>query len=276
MKIKVLSDNRIQDQSFKKEHGLCIYLETENYKCLLDTGASDLFLDNADLMKVNIVDIDYVFISHGHADHTGGLNAFLQQNTKAKIIISENALTQKFFSTRKGMKDISANVDYKPYINRFIFVETYTVLEEEIHVFPCNSRHFPMPKANKTLLKDTGEELIIDDFNHELIISFGKKEQVVFTGCTHCGILNILESVKKTVKKPVSTLIGGFHLLYDSNGEYETENEIMEIADEILTEYPETTFYTGHCTGDNAYSIIKQKLDTKLNWFYAGFETTLN
>ena len=58
MKIKVLSDNRIQDQSFKKEHGLCIYVETEQFKCLLDLGASDKFIQNAVKLGVDIKDVD--------------------------------------------------------------------------------------------------------------------------------------------------------------------------------------------------------------------------
>lgn len=76
MKIIVLSDNRTINSELETEHGLCVYLETEKYKCLLDTGASDIFISNAARLNVDLTDVDYVFISHGHADHTGGLPAF--------------------------------------------------------------------------------------------------------------------------------------------------------------------------------------------------------
>ncbi|MDD3322588.1 MAG: MBL fold metallo-hydrolase [Paludibacter sp.] len=275
MRIKVLSDNRILSPELKKEHGLCIYIETEKYKCLLDTGASSNFIENAEKVEVDIPDIDYVFISHGHSDHIGGLDAFLQLNTKAKIIISQNALSQRFYSSRNGMKKISSDIDFTAYKERFIFVDSEIVLENEIHVFPCTTFHFPMPKANKTLLKENGNGLLSDDFNHELIISFGENEQVVYTGCAHCGILNILDSVKTTINKPIKVLIGGFHLLDGIDNQYETEKEITDIAERIITEFPDTKFYTGHCTGEKAYSLIKQKLDSAIHWFYTGFVTTI-
>ena len=69
----VLSDNRSEDSRLSTEHGLSILLETERYKILLDTGASDVFIRNAELLGMNLSDVDYVFISHGHSDHAGGL-----------------------------------------------------------------------------------------------------------------------------------------------------------------------------------------------------------
>ena len=63
MKIVVLSDNRTQSEALQPEHGLCIYLETNKYTCLLDTGASDKFILNAEILGVDIQAIDYVFIS---------------------------------------------------------------------------------------------------------------------------------------------------------------------------------------------------------------------
>ena len=85
MKITVLADNRKFDDTLESEHGLCIYLETENYKCLLDTGASDVFITNAEKLGIDLNEVDFVFISHGHADHIGGLPEFLSVNVKARI-----------------------------------------------------------------------------------------------------------------------------------------------------------------------------------------------
>jgi 7,8-dihydropterin-6-yl-methyl-4-(beta-D-ribofuranosyl)aminobenzene 5'-phosphate synthase len=121
MKLVVLSDNRQLQQTLGNEHGLCIYLETEKYKCLLDTGASDMFIHNAEQMVIDLEDVDYVFISHGHSDHIGGLQAFLEINHKAKIVLSRNALTQRFYSVRNGMRDISSKIDIGNYtIVRYI------------------------------------------------------------------------------------------------------------------------------------------------------------
>ena len=60
----VLSDNRTQNPSLQTEHGLSILLETEKHRILLDTGASDVFIRNAEVMGINLSTVDNVFISH--------------------------------------------------------------------------------------------------------------------------------------------------------------------------------------------------------------------
>ena len=56
---------------FETEHGLSVYLEADNYNCLLDVGASDAVCTQRKLMNIDLGDVDYLFISHGHADHMG-------------------------------------------------------------------------------------------------------------------------------------------------------------------------------------------------------------
>jgi 7,8-dihydropterin-6-yl-methyl-4-(beta-D-ribofuranosyl)aminobenzene 5'-phosphate synthase len=271
MKIVVLSDNRQLQEELGNEHGLCIYLETEKYKCLLDTGASDMFIQNAEKMVIDLQDVDYVFISHGHSDHTGGLNAFLELNTKAKIILSNKALSQHFFSNRKGLHEISTQINTVNYPDRFIFIDGVTKFENEIVAFPCQQDLYPLPKANDTLMTEDENGLKPDNFNHEIAVCFGIDDLLVYTGCAHHGVLNILNSVQNITGKRISTLIGGFHLMDGFPGQYETEEEINEIAGSLAADYPETMIYTGHCTGDKVYSLLKTKLDTKLKSFYTGF-----
>jgi 7,8-dihydropterin-6-yl-methyl-4-(beta-D-ribofuranosyl)aminobenzene 5'-phosphate synthase len=52
MKWIVLSDNRTQNPSLETEHGLSILLETDKHRILLDTGASDIFIRNAEKMGI--------------------------------------------------------------------------------------------------------------------------------------------------------------------------------------------------------------------------------
>ena len=93
MKWTVLSDNRACNDQLQTEHGLSILLETDKHRILLDTGASDVFIRNAERLRVgatagmqmgiDLSKVDYVFISHGHSDHAGGLKHFMAINEKA-------------------------------------------------------------------------------------------------------------------------------------------------------------------------------------------------
>lgn len=276
MKITVLADNRKFDDTLESEHGLCIYLETENYKCLLDTGASDVFITNAEKLGIDLNEVDFVFISHGHADHIGGLPEFLTVNVKAKIVLSENAINQSFFSTRNGLHPINIDFDFSPYTERFVFVDSEMVIRDEIRVFSAIENKYPLPKANAALFKQRGNGLLSDDFNHELVISFGTDNLFVYTGCAHRGLLNILSSVLLSPTKKIGTVMGGFHLS-DSNAtqRFETEAEIENIGSELKKIYPDTLFITGHCSGENAFKLLKTKLGEHIDLFYTGYSQVI-
>ncbi len=276
MKLVVLSDNRKLDESLESEHGLCVYVETGEYKCLLDTGASDKFIRNAEILGIDIKAVDFVFISHGHADHIGGLPAFLELNKKAKIVLSKNAVNQKFFSKRNGLHQISLDFDFSAYVDRLVYVETETTFRNEIRVFSVNSNNYPKSIANATLYKDAGRGMEVDDFNHELVICFGTDNLVVYTGCAHKGLLNILASISLYSSARIGTVIGGFHLLDSKTGqEFETQNEIKRIAIELKKKYPQTNFITGHCTGEKVYQQLKDELEAQLGNFYTGYSTSI-
>ncbi len=273
MGIVVLSDNRATETMFEAEHGLSVYLETDRYKCLLDVGASDLFARNAKLMNIDLSDVDYLLISHGHADHIGGLSAFLEINEKAKIVASSRILNREYYSLRNSLRKISIDFDFDTIKERMITVDEKARFEDDIAVIKPEIAKYSLPKANRTLFKNNGEELIYDDFDHELIISFGKEKQFVFTGCGHRGLLNILESVTAEQEGQIDCVMGGFHLLDSQNSfEFETNDEIEILGQTLKSSFPETLFVTGHCTGDTTFNQLKSILGEQITQFYVGYE----
>lgn len=276
MVAKILMDNRRCDSSWECEHGFSMYLETESHKCLVDVGHSDGFLANADKWGIQVEDIDYLFLSHGHSDHVGGLPFFLEKNKKAKIIVSKHALEQEYYSVRKGLRKISSEIDTQSIHSRFWKISADTIIEKDIRIIANISNDYPQPKANRFLMKNVDGRMLLDDFNHELVFCFGKEVQLLCSGCAHRGVQNILKTVKKKTTQPIKAVIGGFHLPdADDINQYESAKEIDNIAANLKFEYPDTMFYTGHCTGDEAFGRMKKTLGPQLEAFYVGKEITI-
>jgi 7,8-dihydropterin-6-yl-methyl-4-(beta-D-ribofuranosyl)aminobenzene 5'-phosphate synthase len=264
MKWTVLSDNRSSNPKLETEHGLSILLETEQHKILLDTGASNVFIRNAELLGVDFIDVDYVFISHGHSDHAGGLQHFLRINERAKIIVSPDAMSGKFFSKRGNLHSITTEW---PEIDdeRLILIDHTCEIAEGLHVIAHIPQIHPMPKGNQNLyVQDADGEYIYDDFRHELALYV---EGLLFTGCAHSGLENILSACPW----PVNTVVGGFHLL---DGQ-ETVEELAVLAQRLKANYPNTQFYTSHCTGDKVYDVMKGVMGEQLQSFSCGYANLL-
>lgn len=259
MKWTVLSDNRCNDCTLFTEHGLSIILQTEKQKLLLDTGASDLFIRNAEILGFDLNNVDYVFISHGHSDHAGGLRCFLEHNRQAQVIVSPDAMSGKFFSKRGNLHSITTEW---PEIgdDRLILINQTFEITEGIHVIAHIPQKHPMPKGNQHLyVQDADGAYIHDDFRHELALYV---EGLLFTGCAHSGLENILAACPW----PVNTVVGGFHLL---DGQ-ESEEELKALAQRLKARYPQTQFYTSHCTGNNVFEVMKSVMGEQLQSFRCG------
>ena len=259
MKWTVLSDNRTQNPSLETEHGLSILLETEKHRILLDSGASDVFIRNAEKMGIDLSMVDYVFISHGHSDHAGGLKHFMEINNKAKIIVSPHAVSEKFFSKRHYFHSITTEWPEIPQ-KRLLTIEHSVCIDDNIFILAHIPQIHPMPGGNQHLFVQTSkDDYINDDFRHELALY---TDGLLFTGCAHSGLENILAACPF----PVNTVVGGFHLLDN----HESEDNLSELAYRLTGSYPQTQFYTSHCTGDSVFATLQRVMGDKIHAFSCG------
>jgi len=268
--ISILSDNRTAYPGrFGCEHGLSALLQTQSAKILMDTGASGLFAANAALMGIDLSDVDYVFLSHGHSDHIGGLRAFLDINGKAKVIVSPDAVSGRFYSERGGLHSIFCDWPLAQMQGRTISVTDTMTLADGMHVIARIPQRHPLPSGNRLLSVRREGCLVPDDFSQEMAIYV---DGLLYTGCAHNGLDNILEACPW----PVDTIIGGFHLL-DSNGVYsfESEDQLTKLAERLASRYPQVSFLTGHCTGNGAFRILQSVLGSRLQQFACGMQIEL-
>ena len=259
MKWTVISDNRSCDSQFQTEHGLSILLETERRRLLLDTGAGDVFIRNAEKAGIDLSKVDYVFISHGHSDHAGGLRHFMSVNDKAKVIVSPDAVGRKFYSKRQYLHSISTQWP-EDFQDRLLLIDQTCEVCDGVHIIAHIPQTHQIPQGNRHLfVQDDEGKYVNDDFSHELALY---TDGLLFTGCAHSGLENILAACPW----PVKAVVGGFHLLDD----HETEEELAALAQRLQEAYPLTQFYTSHCTGDKAFAILKGIMGNQIQPFSCG------
>lgn len=74
--------------------GNCTFIQTKNKKILIDLGMNNKYITSK-LAEINVLpsEIDYVFITHTHADHTGAMKVFFKNN-KPFVFLDERMLPE--------------------------------------------------------------------------------------------------------------------------------------------------------------------------------------
>lgn len=199
MKITVLVENsvcKINTKHVKSEDGLSLYIELEEQKIVFDSGQSDLFIHNAVKMGIDLTLVDYLVISHGHFEQGGGLNHFLKINKKAKIFLHIKA-AYKYYTSIFGFIPYNEGLENNiPQNNRINFIKEDTQIDDKIILLEGFPEVFDQPGEDKEIFEKTNNP-VSDKFNHQLAMMLIENDEIVlFSGCSHSGIINIIEEVK--------------------------------------------------------------------------------
>lgn len=270
MIIKVLAENTSISNYFGSEHGLSIYIETKENKILFDVGASELFYRNAEKMGVDISEVKYLVLSHGHYDHGGGLKTFLEKNKTAEVFCQRLAF-EKHYSERENDKlhDIGLRQDLKK-SRQIVLSSDRFFIGKGIQLFSNVVQREHVSNINRGLLTEQYGKIVPDSFFHEqnLIIEEDGKT-VLLVGCAHNGIVNILEHFHSIKKRMPDYVIGGFHLSILG-----TESKDLETIDGI-SEYllgTKAKYFTCHCTGLEPYKRLKSLMGERISYLSGGSE----
>ncbi len=269
MVIKTLSENTSVSKEYGCEHGLSLLIETKKHKILFDTGASDLFIDNAEKMGEDIATVDIAIISHGHYDHGGGLKAFLNANSKAKVYINHKAFDRHFARRPNGTKAyIGLDASMSPN-ERFIYAHDELIIDDGLKLFSNVKGRRCFPSGNGDLFMEERDSMILDDFSHEqnLIIREDGKILLV-AGCAHNGIVNILGHIQIKENILPTHVIGGFHLYNRSADKFEDPAIVRRIGEYLKN--TKSQYYTGHCTGIEPYGLLKKMMSDQIQYLSAG------
>lgn len=264
-KVTMLLDNISNNKHYKNSHGLSMLIEFDGLKILFDTGPNRNFIKNAEKLSIDLDSVDTIIISHGHSDHVTGLKYL---NLDEKIIYSGNEVcTPKFLKIFNFYKYVGAPKEINH--NNFTYITEIKEIRENIFIIPLKKSD----RSDKNLYKKIKQEKRLDDFSDELALVLIKDDQlIIFTGCSHHGIIEIIQYIKKIFpNKNIKSIIGGFHMIgipYINNLGMSKES-IKEIG-YLLNQEPIEKFYTCHCTGLKAFKILKSILVDRLDYVSTG------
>jgi 7,8-dihydropterin-6-yl-methyl-4-(beta-D-ribofuranosyl)aminobenzene 5'-phosphate synthase len=272
--IKALIEDTTNDNRLHNEHGLSLYIEYHEQRILFDVGGSSLFTENAKTMGVDLTKIDTVVISHGHNDHGGGLGAFLRENHIAKIYIHPQAFDPHFSKRGENLENIGLdqNLLKNP---RIILIDNDYQINDETLIFSQVKGTNYYPSMNRNLYKYQNKEWVLDDFKHELnLVIKDRQNTILLIGCAHNGVINIIDHVSRCLNLKPNYVIGGFHLSSQASGTSESKETIHNIALELKK--TNIQFYTGHCTGNLAFRIMKKTMGKQLQKITTGTTLIIN
>ncbi len=230
------------------EHGLSFWIEDGDKRILFDTGQSDILVQNAKTLGINLAEADAIVLSHGHYDHTGGLPAVLDIAPRAPIYLHPAAMEPKF--SRKGIK--VERIGMPELAKRAIGTHKVIWTEKPTQISQGAVITGQIPRVNN--FEEVGGTFFLDEncrrsdelLDDQTLVIESPKGLVVILGCAHAGVINTLHRVADLSKiKQFYAVIGGMHLLNASK-------ERIEQAITVFREYNIQKIGVAHCTGASA------------------------
>ncbi len=268
MQITVLMEDTCGNPECEYEHGLSLYIETEDHRILADAGAGERTLANAEKLGVDLSKVDIAVLSHGHYDHSGGLCAFRKINGKAVLYMQQSALDAYYHGERYIGVDREVGK-----LAKVEFLSGNLEIDEHVSIFTGITGRRLRPRSNLGLSRRVDGKDIQDDFSHEQCLVIRGEKNVLVSGCAHNGILNILDKYEELYSVMPDVVISGFHMVKKGNYTEEEKEVVIQTAEELNRSG--AVFYTGHCTGQQAIDLMKPIMGEKLIQMHCGMKVYL-
>ncbi|ASJ07224.1 MBL fold metallo-hydrolase [Thermococcus pacificus] len=269
MRVTVLvEDYSGYESPFLAQHGVSFLVEKGGKRILFDTGQSaEPVLHNMELLGIEPGSIDYIFLSHCHYDHTGGLLGILKAVGRRIPVIAHPEIFRKHFITKPYLRSVGIPFrrdEIEELAELYFTAELIEIVEDLYSTGEIRGRE-DFEKANLEVYTLRGRKVIKDELLDDTsLVAKTEEGLVVVSGCSHAGIVSIVKhAIRLTGEKRVKAIIGGFHLIDASEERIErTVREFLELGVEEV--------YTGHCTGLKAEAAFLQAYGERFHKLHSG------
>jgi 7,8-dihydropterin-6-yl-methyl-4-(beta-D-ribofuranosyl)aminobenzene 5'-phosphate synthase len=277
----ILFDAFSKDTSLIKGWGFSTLIEFNGKRILFDAGSNaDTFKENIARLGIDLKKLDFVVVSHTHYDHLNGIDYLLTINPGVKIYFPHESFwgAPSTFDARGRdtvVKDsLPASLRYFDG-KRDVFQINQSggrFLHANIEYVKESKELLPGIKLVATSAKYMGyfskypnssnDDIKLNNLV-ELSLSLNTpKGEVLFTGCSHSGVENIIRETINITNNKIELVCGGFHLLpFD-------RNETLAICNMIQSDFKVAKVAPGHCTGHLAFKILSDLY--KNDFIYSG------
>ncbi len=260
--LRFLVENTSCEDEIVPEHGLAVSVEFNGWRGLYDTGQTALVCRNALAMGVRLDQLDWIALSHGHYDHTGGLLPVLREapgriRVHAGLTVFEPKFARRedgevypngIPASRAEVAALAAGIEEHA-------GECAPIAEGVYLIGPAPLRNPCEGVMPRFLVADPAGDYMQDTFVDErsLVIDTAGG-LVVMTGCAHRGPINILLHARELFPdRDIFGIFGGFHLNYATPETLENKaRELQRLNIRVIG--------LAHCTGGRASRFLHERL----------------
>ncbi|MCJ7649257.1 MAG: MBL fold metallo-hydrolase [Candidatus Lokiarchaeota archaeon] len=263
--------------------GLSFFLEIEdangkNKNVLFDTGGDkEVFQHNAKAYDIDLSNIDAIFLSHGHWDHSSAILEVVEASSGVKLFMHPDVFSTRFHVNKDGGRKENG-------IQKEITISQIENLGGEINFSSKPVEIIPGLWATGEVERGSGFETAMSLGENDKIVKIvdGKEIEdniiddqslwteiegvgpIILTGCAHAGLINIIEKIKKlSNSEKFYGLIGGTHLVGRSD-------DYIDNTIQGLKSHEFQFISPCHCTGFKATNVLYNNFQKEFHLNYCG------